>query len=151
MRQWLIIFSVMLSLLGTSCRSGGKSNSDSTGGTGEVQLQSARDGAFTGFLWKPESERNGNLVVLLPNSLRGLVGAGDVAIHSGLPPSSGNKLEDGAFDGDAANGARPDYRFTQSGAAFGSNIYVVANVAATATTAASRMAWFIENGADRVD
>ncbi len=76
-----------------------------------------------GFLWKPVSESNGNLVVLLPSSLRGMIER--VEIHSALPPSDATKLAEGRFDGDDKNGNRPHFRFSEPGEKFGDDVHVV--------------------------
>lgn len=76
-----------------------------------------------GFLWKPESEKNGNLVVLLPKELAGLISK--VEIHSSLPPSESTKIASGNFSSNA-NGGRDHFRFDEPGSAYGSNVYVVA-------------------------
>ena len=84
--------------------------------------QPAKDGS-EGFLFKPVSDSNGKLVVLLPASLRGLVDR--VELHSDLPPSDDNKLEQGEF-ASIGNGDRPHYRFSKPGGEYGDSLYVVA-------------------------
>ena len=106
---------------------------------GEQQL----DGA-DGFLWKPVSEGDGNLVVLLPTELRGLIDR--VEIHSSMPPSPETLLEEGRFDGDDKNGNRLHYRFEQPGAEYGDNVNLVAY-----RTDGEAIFWNIANGADRHD
>ena len=150
-KYWvLLLLPAFLAL--NACRS---SNSDSDGGDGNLVEQNPRDGAFTGFLWKPQSERNGNLVVLLPTGLRGSVGNGDVSLFNSFPPENVDLLETGSFDSDTENGARPDYRFSKPGAAYGRDIFVVADVAQSGTdsnaTQRTRFYWYIANGAERVD
>lgn len=76
-----------------------------------------------GFLWKPVSESDGNLVVLLPTELRKMVSK--VEIHSALPPSDLTKLDEGRFTGDEHNGMRPHYRFPKEGSEYGDNVHVV--------------------------
>ena len=108
-----------------------------------VRQLPAQDGEFSGFLWKPRSESNGRLVVLLPNNLRGQVnGAG---IYSSPTTSGSALIEQGRFAGDTHNGARPHYRFEMSGAGYGSDIWVVAQ------TDIGNLAWNIPNGASRWD
>ena len=72
----------------------------------------------SGFLWKPISEGDKKLVILLPGSLRGNV---DRCTISG---SFGD--ENGRFTGDDSNGNRPHFRFSRPGAGYGTNITVKA-------------------------
>lgn len=97
-----------------------------------------------GFLWKPVSDSNGNLVVLLPTTLRGLIDK--VEIHSALPPDATTLIEEGDFSGDEHNGQRPHFRFDSPGSEYGNDVYVVAykNDGETVT-------WNISNGAERHD
>ena len=88
-------------------------------------------GGSGGFLWKPKSESDGRLVVLLPASLRGKV--------SGCSVNG----ENGRFAGDTHNGRRPHYRFSKAGGGYGSNIKVVAR-----TTSGNRT-WTVPNGSSR--
>lgn len=78
-----------------------------------------------GFLWKPVSESNGKLVVLLPSSLAGKVSAAE--IHSSLPPSDTTLLESGKFSSNA-NGGRDHFRFSNAGGAYPDSAYVVAKL-----------------------
>ena len=89
----------------------------STGGTG-------------GFLWKPVSDSNGNLVVLLPSQYNGKVSS--VSVNG----------ERGSFSG-IANGNRTHWRFSKPGAAYGSNARVVA------TTSGGNVSWTVPNGGAR--
>lgn len=102
----------------------------------QTEQQAAAAPTSTGFLWKPVSESDGNLVILLPNALRGKVN-GCTVIYSG-------GSEAGRFAGDTHNGDRPHYRFSKSGAAYGQNITVVASL-----TAGGDETWSIPNGAER--
>ncbi len=78
------------------------------------------------FLWKPQSESNGKLVVLLPSKYTGqVVKAG---IYSSLPPSASNMVEEGRFAGDTHNGGRAHFRFGRSGGSYPDNSYVVAQL-----------------------
>lgn len=74
-----------------------------------------------GFLWKPKSESDGNLVVLLPNELRGQVDSVEIK-------KDGVTLESGRFTGDTKNGNRPHFRFDKPGAGYGDNVEVVARL-----------------------
>ncbi|MFT5125188.1 MAG: hypothetical protein ACI9QL_003635 [Candidatus Omnitrophota bacterium] len=106
----------------SSSSSSASSSSSSGGGSG-------------GFLWKPKSESNGKLVVLLPGSLRGKV--------SGASISGSFGSENGSFAGDTHNGRRPHYRFSKSGGSYGSNIRV------TARTSSGTKSWTVPNGGSR--
>jgi hypothetical protein len=96
---------------------------------------SSSGGGSGGFLWKPKSESNGKLVVLLPGSLRGKV--------SGASISGSFGSENGSFAGDTHNGRRPHYRFSKSGGSYGSNIRV------TARTSSGTKSWTVPNGGSR--
>jgi len=96
---------------------------------------SSTGGGSGGFLWKPVSEGDGKLVILLPGSLRGRV--------SGCSISGSFGSENGRFTGDTHNGNRPHYRFSRPGASYGSNITV------TARTTDGTRTWRIPNGASR--
>lgn len=96
----------------------------SVGGGGSISAgeQNPMDGN-EGFLWKPVSESDGNLVVLLPAALKGMIDR--VEIHSDLPPTESTKIDEGRFAGDEHNGGRPHFRFSESGEDYGSNVHVV--------------------------
>ena len=79
-----------------------------------------------GFLWKPRSESNGNLVVLLPPNLRGEIVSTE--IHTGVPASANTLLERGNFSGDRHNGRRPHYRFDRPGASYPNGVYIVSKL-----------------------
>ena len=64
-----------------------------------------------GFLWKPVSESDGNLVILLPSSYVGRVS------NLSITSSDGSILAQGRFSG-TANGFRPHFRFNKSGGSF---------------------------------
>lgn len=78
------------------------------------------------FLWKPKSESDGKLVVLLPSEFRGSVIS--TRIYSALPASSETFVEEGRFSGDDHNGNRPHYRFRFDGGSYPKNSYVVATM-----------------------
>lgn len=90
-------------------------------------ISSAQDGAaMGGFLWKPQSEADGRLVVLLPPALTGnVVSAG---IYRSLPASEANRLEEGRFSGDTHNGGRAHFRFSNAGGAYPDGSFVVAQL-----------------------
>jgi len=96
------------------------SNEVSQTGNGQA-VSSSRNG----FLWKPVSDSNGKLVVLLPANLTGQVNG--VEVHSSLPPSDTSKIESGKYSGNA-NGGRPHFRFSNPGSSFPDGAYVVARL-----------------------
>ncbi len=98
-------------LLGMGC----DSSSSSSSGIGS-------QGEGGGFVWKPRSESDGRLVVLLPPQYRGQVEGAFISDENGGP------IERGRFAGDTHNGFRPHYRFTQHGSAYGNDIYLVADL-----------------------
>jgi hypothetical protein len=79
-----------------------------------------------GFLWKPISESDGKLVVLLPASQTGSVSYAE--LYSSLPPSEETLLEKGRFSGDTHNGGRAHFRFSKPGGAYPDGAYVVATL-----------------------
>ena len=94
-------------------------------------------GAGGGFLWKPVSESDNRLVVLLPPSYNG------VAINVMIVQSNGTVMDQGRFAG-IHNGNRSHFRFSQPGAGYGSGVYVVADLNTGET-----VHWYITNGASR--
>ncbi len=110
--------------------------------TGETQTvpNVTNPGVGSGeFLWKPISESDGNLVILLPSRFRGAdVSAVDVL------DSGGKVLERGRFVGDTHNGNRAHYRYNMPGARYGTNLTVRATL-----TAGGTETWQIPNGAQR--
>ena len=80
-----------------------------------------------GFLWKPVSESNGNLVVLFPPNLTGTISS--AGIYSSLPPSNENLIEQGDFSGDSHNGGRAHFRFSKPGGFYPDGVYVIAQLA----------------------
>lgn len=109
----------------SSSSSSGVSSSSSSGGSG-------------GFIWKPVSESNGNLVVLLPSQYRGKVSSCKIT-------KGGKTLESGSFSGDTHNGNRPHYRFSKPGAGYGSGLTVVA------ATSSGNKSWSVPNGSKRTE
>ncbi len=69
-------------------------------------------GTSNQFLWKPQSESNGNLVVLLPANMSGNVKSLEV-----LSPDGSTVLASGQQAG-IANGGREHFRFNKPGASF---------------------------------
>ena len=73
-----------------------QNSSSSTPATGSSTATTSSSGGGAGFLWKPVSEGDGNLVVLLPSSLRGKVSGAEIR-------KGGSTLEKGRFSGDTHN------------------------------------------------
>ncbi len=96
---------------------------------------SSSGGGSGGFLWKPVSESNGQLVIQRPGSRRGTV--------AGCSISGSFGSETGGWGGDTHNGRRPHYRFSKSGGSYGSNIRV------TARTTSGTKTWTVPNGSSR--
>lgn len=90
------------------------------------------------FLWKPVSESDKNLVVLLPSYFRQRLDKVELFY--------GNQVETGRFAGDTMNENRVHYRFRRPGSSYGSNIRLVA----TAKTGETYI-WTIPNGGSRYD
>jgi len=97
-----------------------------------------------GFLWKPISESTGNLVVLLPHSLRQNLYS--VQIRSAANFNHESLVENGDFLTDTHNGDRPHYLFDHPGAHYEQNIFVVA-----LTLDGQGFAWPISDGSLRID
>ena len=121
---------------------GGASAAPGTGGSSAMSGSQKLDGSG-GFLWKPESDSNGNLVVLLPSDLNDAVSK--VEIYSSLPPTEANRLGGSKFSG-IANGDRGHYRFEKPGAEYGDNVYVVVT-----KNDGDTVSWLIEDAAKRND
>src|SRR5690606_6805779 len=123
----------------------GSDGADASGGAGGHAPDGAQsmDGSG-GFLWKPKSENDGKLVVLLPKDFKGMIDR--VEIHSQLPPEEATKLGQGRFSGDTQNGGRPHFRFDKPGESYGSDVHVVVfkDDGSTAT-------WQIGDGGQRYD
>lgn len=111
-------------------------------GSSSAEGSQAMDGGG-GFVWKPISDSDGKLAIVLPKELKGLIDK--VEIHSALPPSEATKLGSGRFAGDA-NGDRPHFRFPEPGASYGDNVHVVAY-----KNDGSTLTWDISDGGQRHD
>ncbi len=99
----------------------------------------AEDGSASNqFLWKPTSDSDGKLVVLLPNSMRGDVTS--AAVTRGM-----QTIDIGKFSGDEHNGMRPHFRFPKKGSEYGTNVQLVA------MTSSGACSWTIPNGAERFE
>jgi len=96
-----------------------------------------------GFLWKPISESDGKLAILLPQLMAGMVEK--LEIHSSLPPDENSKVATGDYKTDS-NGGRPTFRFDKPGDDYGNDLHVVAyNKDGTTAT------WSISDGGARND
>jgi hypothetical protein len=100
-------------------------------------------GGSGGFLWKPNSESDGRLVVLLPSQYTGRVMS--AGIYESMPPTEEGLIEEGKFSGDSHNGGRAHFRFNRAGGAYPNNVYVVAR-----TTDGRTVSFPIANGSQRV-
>lgn len=87
-----------------------------------TEKQSTINNAEEDFLWKPKSDSDGHLVVLVPKKLS------EEVTSVVLKNSSGDKtLEVGRFSG-IANGGRSHFRFTAEGAAYPKNSILEINL-----------------------
>ena len=124
-KVWLaVLVAGMLAVVGCESGSGG------SGGVGGA-------GQGGGFLWKPKSESNGRLVVLLPRQYTGKVSGVFVSDSSGKP------VETGVSTG-VHNGGREHFRFSRHGSAYGNNVYVVADL-----NDGGSVHWVVPRGANR--
>lgn len=113
-----------------------------------VVALAAPDGAG-GFLWKPVGDNSRLLVVLLPSEFNDRVTA--VEIHRATPPDADTFVESGVFSA-IANGNRTHWRFTQPGAAYGQNVYVMVYTNDVGEPGVQQIYSFpIANGAVRID
>ena len=92
-----------------------------------------------GFLWKPASESSGRLVVLLPEQYTGSISTVFIAERDGTV------VEVGSFRG-IFNGGRAHYDFSSPGVAYGTAIYVVADLVDGTTHH-----WYVASGASRTE
>jgi hypothetical protein len=104
----------------------------------EKVFEVSRNDGPGSFLWKPISESDGNLVVLLPSHFRQRLEKVEL--------NHGGGVETGRFAGDTMNDNRVHYRFSRRGSSYGSNIRLVA----TAKTG-EKYVWNIPNGGNRYD
>ena len=114
------------------------SSSSSSASSSSSPSSSSSSGGAGGFVWKPISEGDGNLVVLLPSSLRGKVTGAYIM-------KGGSVVESGRFSGDTHNGNRPHYRYSKPGAGYGSGLTLAARLKDGTTRT-----WSIPNGGKRV-
>lgn len=98
----------------------------------------ASGGGDAGFLFKPVSDSNGNLVVLLPSSMTG-------SITKLVLKEGDTVLEEGA-DGGVGNGDRQHYRFSKPGASYPAGLIIEATLADGTTKT-----WTIDDTSERVE
>jgi hypothetical protein len=94
-----------------------RSVDEASNGKGAVLIPGAPTGADQGFLYKPTSESDGKLVVLLPSRLSGLVAGVQ------LFDPAGKLLDAGRYSG-VGNGGREHFRFSQSGGSYPDGVKV---------------------------
>jgi len=112
----------------------------SGGGAPVTPAGDAVDGP-AGFLWKPVSNNQGALAVLLPPELTGSIDA------LKLLDSEGNVIEEGVFSSNGAGeGERTKYNFRRTGGEYGDNITVRAEL-----TDGTVRTWMIPDGSRRYD
>ena len=99
------------------------------------------DGAG-GFLWKPVSESDGKLAVLLPEELAGNISK--VEVYSQMPADSSSLVDTSRYGG--SHEGRPIFRFHKSGATMGDNVYLVVTKDDN-----SKVWWQIADGSIRND
>ncbi len=123
---------------GTPAESSSSSSSSPSKTSASTSSSSSGGASSGGFVWKPISEGDGNLVILLPPNLTGNV-AGVVVFHEG----SGQTVT-GRYTG-VHNGGREHFRFLQPGAAYGEGLTVTAQLKSGGTKS-----WSVPSGARRV-
>lgn len=101
---------------------GGGSGSGSSSGNGTAVLRPSEDGPV-GFLWKPEADSDGKLVMVFPEDISPTVAIGE--IHNAFPPKAGSLVETGTLAYRSANGGRAHFRFSKPGSGYGKGIYAV--------------------------
>ncbi len=116
----------------------GLPSSDNSDSADMITGSEPMDGA-EGFLFKPVSDSNGNLVILLPNALKNQVES--VLLKN----SAGELLEEGIQSG-YGNGDREHFRFSKSGSDFPANLTVEVKL-----NDGSKQIYLIEDPAKRYD
>ncbi len=136
----LVIESMSLSRPSNTKHSSGASHGPGASVSGEV----GHVDGLGGFVWKPVSESDQKLIVVMPERLKDQVDR--VELHRGLPPTDENLIAThDEFTGYHA-GNRGKFRFAEAGADYGINIYVVAF-----KNDGSTEDWLIEDGSRRND
>lgn len=132
--RWFFLFFSLCLAVGVGCE---KLLGSPDSPTSELAGDRSEGVGGSGFVWKPRSESNGRLVVLLPSSFAGKVSGASIQRGS-------ERVESGVFVGNT-NGNRPTFRFSQWGGAYGNDLTVVATL-----SGGGRATWSIPNGARRV-
>lgn len=140
--NFLSLIFLMITLFGCEIDSSGnnksKSSDDGGGRPPHLPLPTSNQPPTSGlqgenvFLWKPASESDGNLVVLVPAALSGEP-SGTLTINDNIS---------GRFTG-IHNGNRNHYRFSRPGREYGENIPVVLS------RLGIRHEWIVPNGSSR--
>ncbi len=94
----------------------GSGSSSNFGSSSSSMFGTGTAGGTNCYLWKPEGENTGKLVILLPSALTGKT-AKKVVITGSFGTEEGNYTGVG-------NGEREHYRFSKAGSAYGNNIMV---------------------------
>lgn len=81
----------------------------------------SESGGSVGFLFKPQADTNGKLVVLMPSKLSGMISG--VKLYD----PAGNLLEKGSYTGNG-NGGRDHFRFRKSGGSYPDGMIVEATL-----------------------
>lgn len=109
------------------------------GSTGAVD-PSDGDG---GFLWKPASEQDGHLLVMLPESLAGQIQSVD--LYKSVPADDSSRIASGA-EKISGGDTRPTFNFDKPGADYGKDIYLVVH-----KIDGSDLTYLIADGSQRID
>ena len=86
--------------------------------SGTIQPSGTNIDGKGGFLFKPVSNSDGKLAVILPASLKGLVSSID------LVDSTGKTIESGKFTSNGDTGTQSKYSFSKPGSAYSANLNV---------------------------
>lgn len=88
-----------------------------------LPIPDSKASAPNGFVWKPHSDSDGKLVIVLPSQLSGRAVKVEI-----LSPNGNTVLSTGRYTG-IANGFRPHFRFDKPGGAFPDNAIVKVTLA----------------------
>ena len=97
----------------------------SGGGNGSDEYLNPRDGGW-GFLWKPESDSNGRLVILFPPQFTGQLTSCDLVNSSGAVIETGQYA--GSGNGQTPTTPREHFRFSDPGGKYPVNVVVRGNL-----------------------
>ena len=118
--------------------------SEAAGNGESITGKQSLDGSG-GFVWKPESERDGNLAIVLPSSLGGLVESVEV-YREDEESGEREKVAEGVYGGEEPESGRPVFRFDEPGAEYGTDLEVVVTKSDGET-----VTWQIDDGSERHD